>query len=1117
MTMTTDAQSVGKVLAAYLQAVDAGQKPTRERLLADHPELANELRMFFSAEAQFQDACLSLRALLGTSHAAPSAAAGDTLSVSPVGREDAPSRERLPPSPDYEILEELGRGGMGVVYKARQTKLKRFVALKMILAGGHARAQELARFKTEAEAIARLQHPNIVQVYEVGEHEGRPFFSLEYCGGGSLQRKLAGTPLPPKEAAGLVETLARAMHAAHAKGVIHRDLKPANVLLAEDGTAKITDFGLARNLEEAGQTLSGTVVGTPSYMAPEQASGQAYEVGPTADVYALGAILYECLTGRPPFKAATPLETILQVQRDEPVPPARLQSGTPRDLETICLKCLAKEPHKRYRSALELAEDLERFRSDRPILARPVGRLERARRWCRRNPWLAGLTAAVVLLLVTVAAGSTVAALWLSEALSDAEANLRRAEGAEKDGKRKLLQAYAAQGHAGRNSRRLGQRFDSLKSLEKAVALARELKLPPAEFHELRNEAIACLALPDLRRLQAGSCWGRGAAFSFDDTFEHFAITDFQGNVTVHRYADGKEIVRRKTFPVREVWPFLSRDGRFLVVWGGGSEQQLKCWKLDAGPTPLLELPRVTCSHLSPDRPQLAVGRRDGAVEVYDLASGRQLRQLKTAGVPEQVVLHPDGARVAFSTGVTVTVARLDTGAKEANLPQRSVAQRLAWHPDGRTLAVACADYKIYLWDVPARKQTVVIEGHKNGGIELVFNRRGNLLASWGWAYDLRLSDPRSGRTVLTAPGVLLANHFSRDDRRVVATIGAEGIWELAAEREYRTLVRDPIHGPGIYDVPSISPDGRLLAVGMRDGVGLWQLDSGQPLAVLPTGYAPFALFEPSGALLTSGQTGLQRWPVGARADGSWRIGPPARLASLRPGGQLARSRDGRVLASAQFQGAVVLHRDRLDAPIRLGPHADVRYIAVSPDGKWVVTGTHNGTAAKVWEADTGKLVQTLLPDHSSGRVEFSPDGKWLATGGRIRLWAVGSWQPHAAPPEGLQAFAIAPDGKVMAAHVGPKKGLLALFALPGGRELARLEDPNQDGANNLVFSPDGTKLVTVNNDASQTIHVWDLRLIRRQLKAMGLDWDAAEYGPEPDAAPRPPRFPRAEVLRGDG
>jgi tRNA A-37 threonylcarbamoyl transferase component Bud32 len=310
--------------------------------------------------------------------------------------------------PGYEIVGELGRGGMGVVYRARQTKLNRLVALKMILAGGHASEADLARFVTEAEAIARLQHPNIVQIYEVGEFGGLPFFSLEFCPGGSLDKKLAGTPMSPREAAALVETLARAMQVAHEKGVIHRDLKPANVLLAEDGTPKVTDFGLAKKLDDAaGQTASGVIMGTPSYMAPEQAGGKSKDIGPHTDVYTLGAILYELLTGRPPFKAATSLDTIMQVVSDEPVSPRQLQSKTPPDLETVCLKCLQKEPRKRYASAEELAEDLHRFQAGEPIQARPVGRVERAAKWVRRNPVLAGMAAVVVLALLGGTAVST--------------------------------------------------------------------------------------------------------------------------------------------------------------------------------------------------------------------------------------------------------------------------------------------------------------------------------------------------------------------------------------------------------------------------------------------------------------------------------------------------------------------------------------------------------------------------------------------------------------------------------------------------------------------------------------------------------------------------------------
>jgi serine/threonine-protein kinase len=307
------------------------------------------------------------------------------------------------------MLGVLGRGGMGVVYKARHRALGRLVALKMILSGNHADPLELARFRVEAEALARLQHPNIVQIFEVGDHEGRPFFALEFVEGGNLAAKLGGVPLPPREAARMIETLARAVHAAHERKVIHRDLKPANVLLTPDGTPKVTDFGLAKRLDAGSDlTQANAVMGTPSYMAPELALGKAAEVGPAADVYALGALLYEALTGRPPFRAASSLETLQQVLTDDPVAPRRLQARIPRDLETVCLKCLEKQVGRRCASALELAEELRRFQAGEPVRARRYYRLRRA--W-RRIRWLAvaalAVAAAVGLLWLELTRGAT--------------------------------------------------------------------------------------------------------------------------------------------------------------------------------------------------------------------------------------------------------------------------------------------------------------------------------------------------------------------------------------------------------------------------------------------------------------------------------------------------------------------------------------------------------------------------------------------------------------------------------------------------------------------------------------------------------------------------------------
>jgi tRNA A-37 threonylcarbamoyl transferase component Bud32 len=324
--------------------------------------------------------------------------AGPASAAAPAGASDHPL------IPGYEILDVVGRGGMGVVYKARDRRLNRVVALKVIRPDEGARPEALARFRAEAEAAARLQHPNVVQVFEVGEAGGRPFVALEYVAGGSLAEKLAAAAPTARAAAQMVGALARAVHHAHQQRIIHRDLKPANVLLTADGTPKITDFGLAKLLDDSsGRTRSGAPLGTPSYMPPEQAEGKGRAVGPSADVYALGAILYELLTGRPPFRAATPLETLRQVVAEEPAPPRRIHARTPRDLETICLKCLQKVPAKRYANAASLADDLARYAAGEPVLARPTPWWERAVKRARRRP------AAAALLVV----GATAAALLL--------------------------------------------------------------------------------------------------------------------------------------------------------------------------------------------------------------------------------------------------------------------------------------------------------------------------------------------------------------------------------------------------------------------------------------------------------------------------------------------------------------------------------------------------------------------------------------------------------------------------------------------------------------------------------------------------------------------------------
>jgi serine/threonine-protein kinase len=535
-----DQPSVSELLLRWQGGRQRGEAISAEELCAGCPELLDEVRRRIAA-------LQSMDATLGGSHEGPVPAREEGLFPWLIPSKDAadpdatretlsPARQvtpgtvpRWPAVPGYEVLDELGKGGMGLVYKARHLQLNRLVALKMIRPDRHAGEEEQFRFRVEAEAVARLQHPNIVQIHEVGESEGRPFFSLEYVAGGNLAAKLRGSPVPARQAAQLVQVLARAMQYAHEHGIVHRDLKPANILLARGDRSdaicigvhpkvagpyepKITDFGLAKRLNsEQSQTQAGAIMGTPSYMAPEQAGGKNTAIGPAADVYALGAILYELLTGRPPFKGATHLDTLEQVRHQDPVPPSRLQAKVHRDLETICLKCLQKEPRQRYASAEALAEDLGRFLAGEPIRARPVGRLEKAFKWVKRRPAVAALWAAGVSAVLLAGGGWA----WLERQAAE-----RRARDAELRAREAQRAARLRQGVAAALSRAIDLRQQARWGAARAVLdqVQAQLHEAPADLRRRVEQAQADLRLVgrlDAARLKAAS-W-------VQDHFDHVA------------------------------------------------------------------------------------------------------------------------------------------------------------------------------------------------------------------------------------------------------------------------------------------------------------------------------------------------------------------------------------------------------------------------------------------------------------------------------------------------------------------------------------------------------------------------------------------------------------------
>ena len=656
----------------------------------------------------------------------PATVAFEAVTLPPRPSSAAPTRD-WPTIPGYVLLSVLGRGGMGIVYKARQVKLNRLVALKMILAGSHAGEEDLARFRLEAEAVAAVQHANIVQIYEIGESEGRPFFSLEFVEGGSLADHLKETHLKTRQAAQLVEVLARAMHVAHKRGLVHRDLKPANVLMTEDGTPKITDFGLAKKLDvEKGQTRSGAIMGTPSYMAPEQAGGK--KVGPAADTYALGAILYQLVTGRPPFQADTPVDTVLQVISDDPVPPRTLRPRTPRDLETICLKCLQKEPNQRYATAAELAEDLHRFQVGEPIRARPIGITGRFLKWTRRRPALASLFVFIPLVLILAGVIAVSSRTWFLAVLQDSPRAVKP------DGRTAGTHWQASGLAVSRDGTLLAaadkggtiQLWDA-KTGTKGIALTHGQDVTSIAFH------------PD----------GKLLASTGKD--HNVKIWDVATGKQVRTLLGHTDVVACLAFnPKGDRLASASEDKR-VIIWDPDKDVPLNTFTGHQG--------KVHCLAFSPDGVHVASGNTaverhliGGVVQIWEAKKGgKTIHYLKHKGPVYSVAFSPDGKRLA-SAGADDMVRLWDTtsGAELFTYKlHKDTVYGLAFSPDGKLLASASADRTVHVWD--SNSGTKVFERpceHSGAAVNVAFWNDGRQVVSIGADLSVKVWDADNGQEI---------------------------------------------------------------------------------------------------------------------------------------------------------------------------------------------------------------------------------------------------------------------------------------------------------------------------------------------------------------------------------
>jgi WD40 repeat protein len=1047
-----------EVVTAYLKAVETGRAPKPNEWLARYPDLAPELEAFFAAQDHVDRLAAPLRP---QSPLEPEARAGEAVTVAPAetaARQDGLGMVRY--FGDYELLEEIARGGMGVVYKARQVSLNRTVALKMILAGQLASVADVQRFRAEAEAAANLDHPNIVPIYEVGEHEGQHYFSMKFIEGGSLTGKIPEFVQDPRASARLLAAVARAVHHAHQRGILHRDLKPGNILLDGNAEPHVTDFGLAKRVEgDSGLTQSGAIVGTPSYMPPEQARAEK-GLTTAVDVYSLGAILYELLTGQPPFKAATPLDTALQILDREPPPPRHLNAHADRDLETIALKCLDKQPARRYGSAEALAEELERWLHGEPIQARPVTQTERVWRWCRRNPAVASLLTAVLVSLVAGGVLSSWFAVEASRRAEDAEEHAKRATTEKERANIQTQRANHEGARAGRNAE---------------AARQNELKA-------LRNLYLAQMGQAHLawKDGQVGRVLDLLAAQEPQRTGGH-DFRSFEWFYMRRLCEAGHSVLVRTQEPLLGL--ACSRDGKILASPSG---------KIIFDNKGLFALPKLK-------------------LKLWDAATGRELHSLETTALPPDfgcLALSADGKHIATFGSRFLQIWDTGSGKVTQTLPVKGdpfYGNGLAFSPDSRSLAVTSGAV-VRVWDVLTGKERMLsFERHASNLSCVAFTSNGKVVVA-GAAQTTVLKVPfvssptvlswdvQTGKRVLalTHPAGVLAVAVSADGR-TIASSGADltiKIWDVEARREKWTIQQAGQR----FTCMVFSHDGRWLLTGSLDGnIKVWDMKTGSLVRTLrghTRGVSGIALHGDGRVLMSAGLDGTIRVWRWDRDQEALTLQEPLGVVS-----SLAFHPDSRQLASGSagvslwdVQTAKLVRSFKEESVFSFFTMA----LAFSPNGKRLATGS---MVVKVWDTATGKklfgkdpsvfgkLKKNQLPGEEPEDVgmvwalTFSPDGKYVATGSQIRDAATGKHvrriarddQEWRGPPNMPDTIAYSPDGKYLGSG-GMFKAVRLVDAVTGKTVHTFPDFP--DPVVKVSFSSDGRRLLAASTSRARVWHV---------------------------------------------